>query len=73
MDGYGFNQSLLIADLVQSSYLPVIKRGLRSGRVGYLWLALQARQCRRKPFDQMLFFFSCVFFALFKPSNRVDV
>lgn len=72
-DGYGFNQSLLIADLVQASSLPVVKRGLRSGRLGYLWLSLQSRQCRRKPVDQMLFFFSCVFFALFKRNNRIDL
>ena len=73
LNGYGFNQSLLIADLVQASSLPVVKRGLRSGRLGYLWLSLQSGQCRRKPVDQTLFFFSCVLFALFKPSNRVGV
>lgn len=70
LNGYGFEQSLLIANLVQASALPVVQRGLRGGRLGYLWLALQANQCRRKPIDRLWFFFSCVLLALFKPANR---
>lgn len=72
LSGYGFEQSLLIADLVQASALPVVQRGLRGGRLGYLWLALRATQCRRKRIDQMLFFISCVLLALFKPADRGD-
>lgn len=67
LNGYGFEQSLLIADLVQASSLPVVQRGLRGGRLGYLWLALRANQCRRKRIDQVWFFISCVLLALFKP------
>ncbi len=72
LTGYGFEQSLLIADLVQGSSLPVVQRGLRGGRLGYLWLALQARQCRRKRIDQLWFFISCVLLAMFKPAGRGD-
>lgn len=72
LTGYGFEQSLLIADLVQASSLPVVQRGLRGGRLGYLWLALQARQCRRKRIDQLWFFISCVLIAVFKPAGRGD-
>lgn len=72
LNGYGFEQSLLIADLVQASALPVVQRGLRGGRLGYLWLALQARQCRRKRIDQLWFFISCVLIAMFKPAGRGD-
>lgn len=72
LNGYGFEQSLLIADLVQASALPVVQRGLRGGRLGYLWLALRATQCRRKRMDQMWFFLSCVLLALFKPADRGD-
>lgn len=72
LNGYGFEQSLLIADLVQASALPVVQRGLRGGRLGYLWLALHAAQCRRKRIDQMFFFISCVLLALFKPADRGD-
>lgn len=71
LSGYGFEQSLLIADLVQASALPVVQRGLRGGRLGYLWLALRAPQCRRKRIDQMWFFISCVLLAFFKPADRV--
>jgi len=72
LNGYGFEQSLLIADLIQASALPVVQRGLRGGRLGYLWLALRATQCRRKRTDQMWFFISCVLLALFKPADRGD-
>jgi rhamnosyltransferase len=70
LSGYGFEQSLLIADLAGASSLPVIDRGLRGGRLGYLWLALQARHCRRKRLDQVWFFVSCVLLSLFKPAAR---
>jgi rhamnosyltransferase len=72
LNGYGFEQSLLIADLIDASSLPVVHRGLRGGRLGYLWLALQARQCRRKRIDQLWFFISCVLIAVFKPVGRGD-
>lgn len=72
LTGYGFEQSLFIADLVQVSSLPVVQRGLRGGRLGYLWLAFQARQCRRKRIDQLWFFISCVLIAMFKPAGRGD-
>lgn len=70
ISGYGFEQSLLIADLIQASSLPVVQRGLRGGRLGYLWLALRAKQCRRKRTDQMWFFISCVLLALVNPTVR---
>ena len=69
LHGYGFEQSLLIADLVQASKLPVVQRGLRGGRLGYMWLALRANECRRKRIDQFLFFISCVLLAILKPVN----
>ena len=72
LNGYGFEQSLLIADLIDASALPVVQRGLRGGRLGYLWLALQARQCRRKRIDQLWFFISCVLIALLNPAGRGD-
>jgi len=72
LNGYGFEQSLLIADLVQASALPVVQRGLRGGRLGYLRLALRATQCRRKRIDQIWFFISCVLLALLKPADRGD-
>jgi rhamnosyltransferase len=72
LNGYGFEQSLLIADLMHASSLAIVQRGLLSGSLGYLWLALHANQCRRKRTDQLLFFISCVLLALLKPTARGD-
>ncbi len=70
LSGHGFEQSLLIADLVHASSTPVVQRGLLGGRLGYLWLALRANQCRRKRLDQLWFFILCVLFAIAKPADR---
>jgi rhamnosyltransferase len=70
ISGYGFKQSLLIAEFVNASSLPIVYRGLRNGRSGYLWLALFANQCRRRFVDRILFFISCVLVALLKPFGR---
>ena len=67
LNGYGFEQSCLIADVIGASPLLIVQRGLLGGRSGCLWLALQARACRRKPLDQLWFFLSCVALALRKP------
>ncbi len=72
LSGHGFEQSLLIADLVQASSMPVVLHGMRGGRLGYLWLALRALQCRRKRLDQLWFFILCVLFAMFMPTVRVE-
>ena len=66
LSGYGFEQSRLIADVIGASSLPVVQKGLRGGRLGCLWLALQARHCRRKRLDQVWFFISCLLLALRK-------
>lgn len=70
LSGHGFEQSLLIADLVHASSAPVVQHGLRGGRRGYLWLALRAKQCRRKRLDQVWFFILCMLFSLAKPAGR---
>jgi len=70
LSGHGFEQSLLIADLVRASSAPVVQRGLRGGRLGYLWLALRANQCRRKRLDQLWFFILCMLFVVAKPADR---
>jgi rhamnosyltransferase len=71
LSGHGFEQSLLIADLVHASSTPVVQHGLRGGRLGYLWLALRAKKCRRKRLDQLWFFILCVLFAVARPADRV--
>lgn len=73
LSGYGFRQSLLIADAIGISSLPIVQRGLRKGRLGYLWLALQAPQCRRRPLDRLWFFLSCVLLAAFNPATKEGI
>jgi rhamnosyltransferase len=70
LSGHGFEKSLLIADLVHASSTPVVQHGLRGGRIGYLWLASRANQCRRKRLDQLWFFILCILFAMAKPVDR---
>lgn len=70
LNGHGFEQSLLIANLVHASSTPVVQKGLLGGRLGYLWLALRASQCRRKRLDQLWFFILCILFAIAKPTGR---
>ena len=72
LSGYGVEQSGLIADLIGASTLPLVKRGLRGGRLGYIWLAMRATQCRRKRIDQLWFLISCLFLALLCPAHRGD-
>jgi rhamnosyltransferase len=73
LSGYGFEQSRLIADVIGISSAPIVRRGLHDGRLGFLWLALACRHCRRRPLDQLWFFFSCVLSALVKPKLRDGV
>lgn len=70
LNGHAFEQSLLISSLCQASTLLIVQRGLRGGRLGHLWLALRANQCRRKRMDQVWFFISCVLLALLKPTGQ---
>ena len=69
LSGHGFEQSLLIANLVNATSTPIVQKGLCGGRLGYLWLVLRANQCRRKRLDQLWFFILCVLFAIAKPSD----
>lgn len=73
LTGHGFEQSLLIAGLVDATSTPVVQEGLRGGRLGYLWLALRANQCRRNRLDQLWFFALCMLFAMAKPAARGGV
>lgn len=73
LNGYGFEQSLLIAEMIGALSLPQVRRGLLGGRSGYLWLALQAKHCRRKPMDRVWFAISCVLLAIYKPAARADL
>ena len=59
-DGWAFEQARLIAEIVGAAREEPVRRGLAGGRSGALWLALQARECRRRPRDRIFFVFSCL-------------
>jgi rhamnosyltransferase len=69
-DGYCFKQAILIANLVNLSSDPFIKKAFRSGPLGYLWLACNFRKCRRKPTDQMAFLLLCLTFSILSLFGR---
>lgn len=64
INGSAFRQAKLIARLVGADHLPQVEQGLSRGRIGLLRLALNARQCRRRPRDQIYFFIACLALAL---------
>lgn len=58
--GWAIAQAALIADIVGLAGDPFILRWTRNGRVGMLWLALNAAKCRRKWSERCLFGLSCL-------------
>lgn len=57
--GWGLAQSVLTAQLVGLDEDPFVTRWSGGSRVGLLWLALHARQCRRRMRDKIIFALSC--------------
>lgn len=66
LSGWGLAQSALIAELVGVGDDPFVKRWTTVGgrRMGLLWLAFQAKKCRRRRRDRLLFFISCLALCL---------
>ena len=60
LGGWGLTQAVLIADLVGLKEHPFVVRWSQGGRLGLLWLAFQARRCRRRRRDQWFFFAFCL-------------
>jgi rhamnosyltransferase len=73
LNGYGFSQCRLIAEIIGAGDLAFIRRGLKNGRVGFIWLSKYFWQCRRKKFDRFLFLFSCLLLAVINPTIRIDI
>jgi rhamnosyltransferase len=72
LSGHGFEQALLIANLVGAEPTKIVRRGLMGGRLGHLWLAFRAIECRRKRIDQLWFFILCIVFAVTGTARRGD-
>jgi rhamnosyltransferase len=64
LSGWGLRQSYLIARLIGLRENPFITRWSDMKGVGLIWLAFQARQCRRRFRDQILFSISCLSLAI---------
>lgn len=65
LNGYGFFQSYLIAEIIGAESLPPISNGLHLGRVGYWNLFWYSWQCRRRPRDKFFFALSCLLLLLY--------
>ena len=64
LDGWWFAQSALIAQLVGLKDDPLIAGWSKGNKTGLFWLALHARQCRRRMRDKVLFAISCCVLSL---------
>ena len=64
LNGWGLNQSRLIASLVGQADHPFVRRWSTGSRWGLLVLAFQASNCRRKPLDRVWFAASCLALAV---------
>ena len=60
LNGWGLSQARLISQVIGLDDQPFVRRWSRGSRLGLMALALQARQCRRRPRDQFLFALSCL-------------
>lgn len=60
LNGWGLNQSVLIAQLVGLANDPFVKSWSGGSRFGFFRLGLRAGQCRRRTRDKMLFALSCM-------------
>lgn len=60
LSGWGLTQSALIAQLVGLGDDSFVKRWSGQSRLGLLWLALHAWQCRRRLRDKIIFALSCL-------------
>ncbi len=70
LSGWGLTQSALIAGLVGLSNDPFVSRWSDGSRAGMLWLALHARQCRRRGREQLLFAIACFTLSILGRRDR---
>lgn len=70
LSGWGLAQSALISRLVGLNEDRFVVRWASGSRLGLLWLALNARQCRRRVRDQFIFAASCVLLSMTKRSRQ---
>ena len=62
--GWGTEQASIIASVLDLDETLFVLRWKTGGRIGLLWLALNANQCRRRKRDRLFFALSCVALAV---------
>ena len=70
LSGWGLAQSALIARLVELNDDPFVVRWASGSRLGLLYLALHAGQCRRRVRDKFIFGLSCLVLSVTRRSRR---
>jgi rhamnosyltransferase len=70
LSGWGLAQSALIARLVGIKDYPFVLRWVGGSRLGLIYLALHAVQCRRRVRDKFIFGLSCLVLSVTRRSRR---
>jgi rhamnosyltransferase len=70
LNGWGLNQSLLIANAVGLGNSPFVLNWSKGSRLGYISLCSHFWQCRRRLKDKFLFFLGCIGLALLRPQKE---
>ena len=70
LNGWGLIQAALIAQLIGLGDDSFVKRWAGGRRVGLLWLAFHAWQCRRRVRDQIIFSLSCIALCLVRSRHQ---
>lgn len=63
--GWAFSQTILLAEMLDKLNQPFVRLWASGSRLGLLYLAGRSWQCRRRKRDKILFFFSCLYMAIF--------
>ena len=66
---YWFQQSVTIAECLDIESSKFCKNYTGLNNKSFLFLTCNARNCRRSPFDQAIFFFACLFLTIFNFKN----
>lgn len=64
LSGKALDQSSLLATLCGLENHSFVKRWYKRSRLGLVYLAFHAHQCRRKRSEQIIFFFSCLLLSI---------
>jgi rhamnosyltransferase len=72
LNGWGLNQSLLIANAVGLGTSPFVSSWSKGNRLGYLSLTSHFWQCRRRLKDKFLFLMACISLALAPPQKKAN-